>query len=282
MLAISRLPRFLKAFRRRRPRRVTLLVLTFLFACWPGGRVWAQSSRYFTTLPPHASLPSDAECAAEIAPSSWEPRPQNYAANHRQPGRLALLGFYLQPVKGTFVPIRDFMRVDGAYSGTTDQILRWAACKWGIDENVVRAEAVAESHWWQNGTGDRTSDISLCPPGDGFPGAWNGSYCMQSYGILQMKFHDFGGWPWSKDSTAFNADFRLAYQRACMNGDINYLPQRVPVAGYPTYPNGTTEQMLWGCMGDWYSGGWDDPPALGYIAEVKQALAGKVWQRPGF
>ena len=40
-----------------------------------------------------------------------------------------------------------FQGVSGNFYGTTDMILRWAACKWGIDEDVVRAEAVEESSW---------------------------------------------------------------------------------------------------------------------------------------
>ncbi|HLH77653.1 MAG TPA: hypothetical protein VKV28_12695 [Candidatus Binataceae bacterium] len=259
----------------------TILACGFLLF-WPLGIAAAEAAHYFVTLPPHASLPSDRECAADIAPSNWEPRPDNYAANHRQPTALALMTFHLHPVKGSFAPIRDFLRVNGSYTGTTDQILRWAACKWGIDENVVRAEAVVESHWRQSDLGDQTTNIFLCPPGSGFPGAWNGSFCMQSYGILQMKFHDFGGWPWSKDSTAFNADFRMAYQRACMNGDISYLPQEIPAFGYPRYPEGTSDQMLWGCMGDWYSGSWYDSGSLDYIAQVKKALVQKLWLQPGF
>ena len=29
-------------------------------------------------------------------------------------------------------------RVTGNFTGTTDMILQWAACKWGIDEDIVR------------------------------------------------------------------------------------------------------------------------------------------------
>lgn len=239
---------------------------------------------YFSTLPPHATLPSAAQCASAVlsSPSSPEPRAANVAANHTVPTPGQLAAFHAFPIKGTFAPASDFLRVDGQFSGTTDQILRWAACKWGVDEDVVRAEAAAESHWLQSGAGDSTSDFSLCPSGVGFPGAWDGTRCMQSYGIMQMKYKSFGGWPLSKDSTAFNVDFRLAYQRACMNGDISYLPQRIPAPGYPQYPNGTTDEMLWGCMGDWFSGSWFDSGALKYIAEVKSLLARKGWRQAQF
>ena len=243
----------------------------------------AQSTYHFPTLPPHAALPSGGKCAvAASSGSSWEPRPENSTANHRVPTFMELVGLHLAPVKGSFAPISDFARVNGKFSGTTDQILRWGACKWGIDEDVVRAEAVAESHWRQDDVGDVSRDTSQCPPGSGFPGAWDGASCQQSYGIMQIKFSSFGGWPLSKDSTAYNVDFRLAYQRACMNGDIHYLADQTPAGDYPRYPNGTTDQMLWGCMGDWFSGSWYDAGAIHYIAEVKQDLADRTWTRPGF
>jgi O-antigen ligase len=243
---------------------------------------------YFSTLPPHSPLPSGAKCAAEVRAAGNDsgpdddPRPGNYAANHTIPTVPQLAAFHLRPVKGTFAPVADFERVSGDFTGTTDQILRWAACKWGIDENVVRAEAAAESHWYQDAAGDLTTDRLLCPPGSGFIGAWNGSTCKQSYGIMQVKFRSFGGWPLPKDSTAFNVDFRLSYQRACMNGDINYLSRRIPPPGYPLYPDGTTDQMLWGCMGDWYSGSWFSPGALRYIASVKALLVQEPWLKSGF
>jgi hypothetical protein len=247
------------------------------------GTASAQNSQmdHFPTLPPHADLPSGAQCATEVlaAPAAPEVRPANTPANHTEPSQEQLDEFHAQPVKGTFVPPSDFIRVDGRFTGTTDQILRWGACKWGIDEDVVRGEAVEETHWRQYGTGDNTADRTLCPPGTGYPGAWDGSTCMQSYGIMQMKYRSFGGFPASKDSTAFNVDFRLAYQRACMNGEINYLPRRIPPPGYPTYPTGSSDQMLWGCMGDWFSGSWLDPGALKYIAEIKSHVAGEDWQR---
>jgi len=258
------------------------LLAVLAFIAFPNS-AHAQSRDYFHALPPHAALPSGTTCAMAVSKGiSWEPRPQNYAANHKVPKFVELVRFHLAPIKSSSMPITDFARVDGNFTGTTDQILRWGACKWGIDENVVRAEAVVESHWRQDDIGDISKDPSLCPPGRGFPGAWDGGSCQQSYGIMQIKFGDYGGWPLSKDSTPFNVDFRLAHQRACMNGDIAYLAQQNPKGDYPRYPHGTTEQMMWGCMGDWYSGSWYDDGAINYIAEIKSALGDQTWAKPGF
>jgi soluble lytic murein transglycosylase-like protein len=35
--------------------------------------------------------------------------------------------------------------VTGNFRGTTDEIIRWAAWKWGIDEDLLRAVAARES-----------------------------------------------------------------------------------------------------------------------------------------
>ena len=40
-------------------------------------------------------------------------------------------------------------RVDGQFTGTTDEILQWAACKWGLPDNLIRADAFVESTWFQ-------------------------------------------------------------------------------------------------------------------------------------
>jgi hypothetical protein len=154
----------------------------------------------------------------------------------------------------------------------------------GIDEDVLRAEAWGESEWQQDAAGDQKTTLSSCEASvatscttGGTWDGWNGSSCYQSYGLLQIKLFDFNAAPQAQTSTAFNADFRGAYERACMNGDISYLGQRTPVAGYPAYTQGTTDQMMWGCMGDWFSGGWYDSGALNYINTIQSYLANRPW-----
>ena len=46
-------------------------------------------------------------------------------------------------------------RVTGGFTGTTDEIIQWAACKWGWSDNVVRAQAIRESEWHQDALGDK-------------------------------------------------------------------------------------------------------------------------------
>ena len=79
-------------------------------------------SGYFSTLPP-----SDAVRASLAS----VPRASSYAAKWHT---------WLRP------------RVTGAHVGTTDENIQWAACKWGISDNVLRAIAVRESTWTQYDT----------------------------------------------------------------------------------------------------------------------------------
>src|SRR5260370_10297285 len=39
----------------------------------------------YTTLPPGSALPGDSTCASNVTRSAFEPRPDNYAANHQVP-----------------------------------------------------------------------------------------------------------------------------------------------------------------------------------------------------
>jgi Bacterial Ig domain len=232
---------------------------------------------HFSTQAPHAQLPTGAQCEQMVAPSSFEPRPENATADQTVPTTGELQSFYAQPTFAEAIPSSDFATVDGNFTGTTDMILRWAGCKWGIDENVARAVAVNESNWSTFTEGDLAMSQSQCSAGNW--NGWNGSFCYQSYGIMQMRMFDYNAWPIARDSVAFNADFWGAHVRACMNGDDLQLASQTPSSGLPTYPNGTTDQMLWGCVGQWFSGDWYDSGALTYIGHVQAFLASMPWQQ---
>ena len=82
-----------------------------------------------------------------------------------------------------------FNRVDGNFTGTTDEILQWGACKWGFDEDLVRAFAANESWWRQSAAGDLVSNTSVCPSG----ATYSNGDCALSYGIMQIKSTDYRG-----------------------------------------------------------------------------------------
>ncbi len=230
----------------------------------------------FPLLPPGAALPSEAFCAAHVQRSTFEPRPGNQAANTRVPtsGQMAALSPW--DASMGLAPKADQLRqqMTGRFTGTTDEILQWVACKWGVPVDVVRAEAVIESYWRQSQQGDTTSVQSDCPPG-----TWNGASCDQSYGILQIKYKYFGGaWPMSRDDTAFSAEYVYGMIRTCYEGWTTYLSDRAPLSGYAPYKAGD----LWGCLGRWYSGDWYSQGAIDYIAKVKAAYNQKTWRAQGF
>src|SRR5262245_22939084 len=135
-----------------------------------------QAASHFSTLASDAPLPSGASCASMIS-ATPETKPGNVAFNRTVPNAAQLALFYQHPV-WSGPPASDFARVDGNYTGSTDMILRWAACKWGIDEDVVRAQAWTESKWIQGGPnpgqggGDKRFSMSQCVQG-GFTTLWN-------------------------------------------------------------------------------------------------------------
>ncbi|MGO8946436.1 MAG: hypothetical protein ACLQUY_01985 [Ktedonobacterales bacterium] len=228
------------------------------------------------TLAPGSPLPTEAECAARVHRSSFEPRPDNYTANHAVPTPAQIAGLGTWGPSMGLDPRADSLRtqITGNFTGTTDEILQWVACKWGFNPDIVRAEAVVESYWHQSQLGDWTTDQSLCPPG-----TWNGSGCYQSYGILQINWYYFqNAWPMSQDDTAFSAEYMYGMIRACYEGWTTYLENGTPLPGYPPYAAGD----LWGCLGRWYSGWWYTQGAVDYIAKVKAALAEKPWLSPSF
>ena len=230
---------------------------------------------YFHTLPPGATLPTDAQCAQWVRES---PQPENKAANERDN---QITG---QHVGAHFFPAGDSPqanellagRIDGNFTGTTAEILRWAACKWGIDQDVVFAQAAVES-WWQQGTlGDWDSVASACPPGHQ-PGAdGRAGQCPQSYGILQNRYpFEPASWPGIGDSTAMNADTAYAIWRSCYDGYETWLN---------TVPRGQTYVAgdLWGCVGRWFAGRWHTAPAQQYVAKVQQYLSERIWLTKDF
>lgn len=160
--------------------------------------------------------------------------------------------------------------VTGNYTGTTDEILQWVSCKWGIDVNLIRADAWVESNWIQSTVGD-----TCTPPVDD----------QGSFGILQVKNKDcsgqvvHGGWPYTQNDTALDADYWGARMRACFDGAF--------YDGGPWLYSGQTiaqviaahgqDYALWGCIGSWYSGNWYDSGAQAYIPRVQSAYASKPW-----
>lgn len=160
-------------------------------------------------------------------------------------------------------------RVTGNFTGTTDEIIQWASCKWGFAEDINRAVAVAESNWVQATLGDYTSDPASCQTGYSVP-------CPQSFGLMQIKATvNRGTFPSSRDATAFNVDYVLMQRRICYEGYIDWLSYWYPEGGY-----GAGDE--WGCVGFHYSGVWKDTGSNNYTTSVRQHLDAKRWLQAGF
>jgi len=195
---------------------------------------------------------SDAEAAVRVRRSAFEPRPENHGPNHRVPTSSELARFRSL----TRMPAAYRDKVTGNFTGTTDEIIQWTAHKWGIDEDVVRAEAVQESRWNQSALGDGGI----------------------SYGLMQIKSTvSKGTYPLSRDSTAFNADYYGASIRHYYDGAATWLNDACCFSG-TTYKAGD----LWGSAGAWFAGRWYSTGAVDYINKVKDHLRSRTWERPGF
>ncbi|MDQ3641528.1 MAG: hypothetical protein M3450_08725, partial [Actinomycetota bacterium] len=157
----------------------------------------------FPLLPPGSDLPSGEECAARVQRNAWEPRPENATANSTRPTGPAPYGmgsWYSDMANSSAYR----GRVDGAFNGTTDEIIQWASCKWGFPTDLGRAQAVAETYWVQSFVGD----------------------AGESYGLYQMRRGVWGAHPNSSASTAFNADWAMGLRRACYEGAMWYSQLR--------------------------------------------------------
>jgi hypothetical protein len=210
------------------------------------------SGGHFATLPPNAALPTDEQCAAAVRPAP-ETVPTNAVYNQ---------------TKGTGNHPK-LTRVNGNFTGTTDELMQWAACKWGIDEDVVRAQMMLES-WWDQRTADVfTTDQSVCHPL--FRTASGPCPEAIGFGQIRYQFHTaaFDNNNAIK-SSAYNLDYTYGMWRNCFNGTETWVNDHERGAEY-----GPGDE--WGCIGLWYSGRWRDAEALGYIAKVQDFLATRKW-----
>jgi autotransporter family porin len=208
-------------------------------------------------LPAGSSGLSDADAADRVRRSPWEPRPANTTANHRVPSSSELATFRAAAVGFNWGACEPYKaRITGNFTGTTDEIIQWAAWKWGLDEDLLRAQTVRESNWKQDMLGDYAGGKPL------------------SYGLLQLKSTSLpGSYPLSQQSTAFNADHSAALLRHYFDGCATWLADF-----NASYAPGD----IIGSLGAYYSGRWYNSDANWYIGEVKRELAARAWEQPGF
>jgi len=198
------------------------------------------------TRPVGAKPLPDAAAAKLVKRSSFEPRRENRNALRRTPTAAQLKLFR----KKSDMPYARF--VTGAYTGTTDEVIQWAARKWGFNPDLLRSVAVVESWWRMSTVGD------------------NGD----SFGLFQMRRPFHCCLPFMAQDAAFNADYYGAILRSFYDGRQSWLNT---VERGKQYRAGD----LWGSVGTWFSGRWW-VNVQGYISKVRAALRDRTWRTSAF
>src|SRR5688572_12050407 len=223
-------------------RRIAILVVALALMAVGAPPASGASLASVSVKEPGTDPLADAAAASRVNDSGWEPRRSNLAANQRRPSDAQLAEFRR---RSEMVYRR---HVTGRFRGTTDEILQWAARKWGFDPDLFRAVAAVESYWKMSAVGDGGL----------------------SFGIFQMKRTYHCCVPLSSKYTAFNADYYGAILRAYYDGRQTWLND---VERGERYRAGD----LWGSVGSWYAGRWRTEAALGYIRRVQRTLRDEPW-----
>ena len=268
---------------------------------------------YFQSLPTGSwsKLPDDASCTGKVERSTWEPRPSNAGPNRTMPEVQAVHTALATRPRATEAKAYDpqwdswlLARVTGHHTGTTDENIQWAACKWGLADNLVRAVADAESTWYQyerhssgacvekRGCGDLFDKASpasaefctgLKAHGYDYQRDYGPRLCPKTFSIIGvMSWQDpawgalaenqNGTFPFNRDSTAFALDYYGSFIRGCVEGWAWWL------TGMPgTARSADLTDLLDGCVGAWFAGAWRTEPANDYIDAVHKAMAERVW-----
>jgi hypothetical protein len=170
---------------------------------------------------------------------------------------------------------------DGLSHASTDDLIQWAAHKWGIPEDWLRAEYVIESYWNGFQLGDQAAVSS----------SWYGRYPIQarvpgghavyeSMGITQVKWIadnsvGAGTEPLRWESTAFNIDYQAAMVRFYYDNPLGARSGWGDKSYSPCQP--------WNSIGGWFEPfPWRNSGQAGYIAKVQHALRDREWLTSSF
>ncbi len=158
---------------------------------------------------------------------------------------------------------------DRAFAGSTDEIIQWTACKWGIDEDWVRAQIVNESNWNQDALGDFSTDPNACAPTypiGNYPAQWGGDRvhngeCPESVGLGQVRwlYHTTSVRREPSDHVeCIQPGLHLCRVACVLRGSFGWLNN---AEGRKNYAAGDAK----GCLGVWFSGRWYTDKAIAYI-----------------
>jgi hypothetical protein len=259
---------------------------------------WAPCNRNATSSRPSTFHPLSDRAAAALVTPEPEVRPYNKraysvagrrypAANYYAPTQSQLRSFLTAKTSNgqtnlQFNPYYKYVDgLDGMDDPSTDDLIQWAAHKWGIPEDWLRAEYALESYWNAFMLGDATNVkdawYKRYPPQSRIAGA---SEVYQSLGITQIRWAPDGSLhpgtePLRWESTAFNIDYQAATVRFYYDnpsdtraewGDASYKPCEA-----------------WNSIGAWYDPyPWSNAGQAQYAGTVRNDLATKIWRSTSF
>jgi hypothetical protein len=236
---------------------------------------WATTSQTFT--------PANDQAASALVKRTPELWTQNTARNAYFPSNAELALFNAQLTSQEDPSSNPFFHlVTGRCylsDPTTDELIQWAAHKWGIPTDRLRAEMHLESKWSMDMKGDRltmpTLDLyNANPPQARIVG---GLDVWQSLGIAQVKWDPRpeldlgpGAEPLRWKSTAFNIDFCCAQVRFMLDDPGNHRTNW----GDSSYVRGQYDV----CQGGWFNPyPWRNAPMLDYVANIDARVDDKPW-----
>jgi hypothetical protein len=203
---------------------------------------------------------TDAQAAACVA-RSGESRPRNARQNAKAPTKATLKAFRTARDSAGRTPAeynRNFGRVTGAAARyglrSTDDLIEWAAYKWGVPEDLVRGQMVIESHWSMLKKGDRRDWAK--PVARLYPalGKIDANSVWESLGIAQIRWRHTVPWnpgvePLRWRSTAFSLDYSQALIRYYYDGYCDWCGAGYvagdPDVAYRTYVSGSPRKGQW-------------------------------------
>jgi hypothetical protein len=259
---------------------------------------WARCNRHAHNGKPSTFQPLSDRAAAAFVTHEPETRPFNAkpysiagkrhpSVNSYVPTAAQLRAFHGSRVKGdeTLAKFNPYLEavdgLDGLRNPSTDDLIQWAAHKWGIPEDWLRAEFSLESSWNSFMLGDEATVsrgwYQRYPVQARVPGSLS---VFTSMGITQVKWIPDGSIgagtePLRWESTAFNLDYQAAVLRFYYDnpsgtrsswGDSSYAPCQA-----------------WRSLGGWFQPfPWGNSGQASYVANVQQRLREKIWTEPSF
>jgi hypothetical protein len=204
--------------------------------------------------PPAASAPPPARSdSGLVRGGGYEHREENRPYNARTFGPPNPA--YRQHVLAGFGPYYD--RITGMKTGTTAELILWAADSWGVPRSLALALAWNESLWKTRMAGDYQTG-RLTSWGDYRP------LDYQSYGMIQIKRSYWpDSFPKARDSTAYGLSYGLAILRAMYDGAL------------PTIPAGGSWDRA---LQAYFDGQPGTPGGVAYSEKVRRVEADRPWK----